>query len=594
MISAVGQDSKLEETHCPAGKKKISLSPTPKKTLRFQKWKGQKAFPLTQLKLFERLQVSPAVTNADHSSYPCPLLPSREPVRLGDSVPPRAPAPPRDPTRDRDRPCPLPWGRRVPYASACPLFFFFFLARLGRPKSAYPFPPAWGFPALSWPRGLAGKDAGMRLRSAPRFGGEHPVLPVAVPAACGQGGGAGGDDNWALSQPRNDAAHAPSIVSRSDWLHFRSSVSPHPLLPSLPPPPRLTVTLKHPPRIAPLPPSPPPPAAPNSFLRTVGCWWALVRVVGLHFQAGSRRDRWGSRGGVCADRGKQRGGEGENRGMKEWERGRPCTRAPPPAVGAPPAPEKEQPPRSPHPPIGAPPQLPVRPCQPPTRRRGGSAPLRVPPRPTAAASRPPTGLPPHPARLPSPSPARMRSVRAGTHSPRHWRCLFSSIPLSFPKKPQPPPPQTTPLICIPVGTLARRFPPLRPTLLPPHIPGATGWQKSKLVPIYPGCLPLNTHKVGMARGGIPRSHSPVFSKVPSPPPPLPSPPRFLSLNWLYLDVHLFCLALFNIADEIGRKRSVWLGMCLWYIYIYFLSPLPRLICIWGLIHISKSWHLRTV
>lgn len=48
-----------------------------------------------------------------------------------------------------------------------------------------------------------------------------------------------------------------------------------------------------------------------------------------------------------------------------------------------------------------------------------------------------------------------------------------------------------------------------------------------------------------------------------------SPPRSLFLNWLYLDVHLFCLAYFTIADEIGRKRSVWLGMFLWY---FFSSP----------------------
>lgn len=43
-------------------------------------------------------------------------------------------------------------------------------------------------------------------------------------------------------------------------------------------------------------------------------------------------------------------------------------------------------------------------------------------------------------------------------------------------------------------------------------------------------------------------------------------PRSLFLNWLYLDVHLFCLAYFTIADEIGRKRSVWLGMSLWFFF----------------------------
>ncbi|XP_068036417.1 uncharacterized protein [Anomalospiza imberbis] len=35
--------------------------------------------------------------------------------------------------------------------------------------------------------------------------------------------------------------------------------------------------------------------------------------------------------------------------------------------------------------------------------------------------------------------------------------------------------------------------PFCPTPLP-RIPSATGWQKSKLAPIYPSCLPLNTHK----------------------------------------------------------------------------------------------------
>lgn len=49
-------------------------------------------------------------------------------------------------------------------------------------------------------------------------------------------------------------------------------------------------------------------------------------------------------------------------------------------------------------------------------------------------------------------------------------------------------------------------------------------------------------------------------------------PRSLFLNWLYLDVHLFCLAYFTVADEIGRKRSVWLGMSL--IFFFFFLSLP--------------------
>ncbi|XP_074391948.1 uncharacterized protein LOC102067133 isoform X5 [Zonotrichia albicollis] len=80
----------------------------------------------------------------------------------------------------------------------------------------------------------------------------------------------------------------------------------------------------------------------------------------------------------------------------------------------------------------------------------------------------------------------------------------------FPAFLLPPPPRLTVTLKQPPSP--RLASPRRPKLLPqdrgmrvssdrpfcptplPRIPGATGWQKSKLAPIYPSCLPLNTHK----------------------------------------------------------------------------------------------------
>lgn len=88
----------------------------------------------------------------------------------------------------------------------------------------------------------------------------------------------------ALSQPRNDAAPAPA--SPPVWAGSVSGAPspPTPFFPAflLPPPPRLTVTLKQPPPTR----HPLPPAAPNSFLRTAGCRRALASAAALHFQAG--------------------------------------------------------------------------------------------------------------------------------------------------------------------------------------------------------------------------------------------------------------------------------------------------------------------
>ncbi|XP_064264074.1 uncharacterized protein LOC135293611 isoform X1 [Passer domesticus] len=60
-------------------------------------------------------------------------------------------------------------------------------------------------------------------------------------------------------------------------------------------------------------------------------------------------------------------------------------------------------------------------------------------------------------------------------------------PLPTPRARFPPPPQT------PSSGPWDADRPFCPTPLP-RIPGVTGWQKSKLAPIYPSCLPLNTHK----------------------------------------------------------------------------------------------------
>ncbi|XP_068036414.1 uncharacterized protein [Anomalospiza imberbis] len=60
-------------------------------------------------------------------------------------------------------------------------------------------------------------------------------------------------------------------------------------------------------------------------------------------------------------------------------------------------------------------------------------------------------------------------------------------PLPTPRARFPPPPQT------PSSGPWDADRPFCPTPLP-RIPSATGWQKSKLAPIYPSCLPLNTHK----------------------------------------------------------------------------------------------------
>ncbi|XP_066032736.1 glutamate-rich protein 2 isoform X4 [Chamaea fasciata] len=113
---------------------------------------------------------------------------------------------------------------------------------------------------------------------------------------------------------------------------------------------------------------------------------------------------------------------------------------------------------------------------------------------------------------PSPSPEM-------TQPPFQHRLPFGLAPFQKPSPPTPffpafllpPPPRLT--VTLKHPPLLAPASPRRPKLLPqdrgmrvssdrpfcptplPRIPGATGWQKSKLAPIYPSCLPLNTHKV---------------------------------------------------------------------------------------------------
>lgn len=124
-------------------KKKIAFPPPPpQNSLCTRMWKGQKAFPLTQLKLFERVWASLGVKNADHSAYP---------RRPGTLLPSRELALPRAPVRGRS--CPLPCGRRVPYSSPCPVFSG--IAR--QTEGGLSLFLAGGFPSPSRPRGACGE-----------------------------------------------------------------------------------------------------------------------------------------------------------------------------------------------------------------------------------------------------------------------------------------------------------------------------------------------------------------------------------------------------------------------------------------------------
>ncbi|XP_036242985.1 proline-rich protein HaeIII subfamily 1-like isoform X2 [Molothrus ater] len=140
-----------------------------------------------------------------------------------------------------------------------------FLASLSRPKAAYPFSQRGVFLPRPGPGGLRRRAGG---------GGPDPAAPRTLPwpdgicPPCLQTGkrrrGAEPSPSPEMTQPlfqhRLPFGLAP----------FQKPSPSTPFFPAflLPPPPRLTVTLKQPP---PPPHASLPPAAPNSFLRTVGC-----------------------------------------------------------------------------------------------------------------------------------------------------------------------------------------------------------------------------------------------------------------------------------------------------------------------------------